>query len=233
MQLFYTPGITDQPYDLNEEESRHCSQVLRQKVGDRIFCTDGEGNIFESEIIETGKRKTTIQIIGLHVKEEENKYYLQIAIAPTKNSERFEWFLEKAVEIGIHEITPLLCEHSERKTLNNDRSDKIIISAMKQSLKSRIPKLNKPVKFTDFIIHSSSASKFIAYCGMDDVPLLKDIYTKNTDAVVLIGPEGDFSINEVKLAEKNGFIPVSLGSSRLRTETAGVFTSSIINIINQ
>lgn len=233
MQLFYTPNLTNELYDLSEEESKHCSQVLRLKTGDIIHCTDGEGRIFESEIIETNKKRTVINCKRLIRSFEKNKSPLHIAIAPVKNSDRFEWFLEKAVEIGIDEITPVICEHSERKTVNLERSSKIIISAMKQSLKAWLPKINPPVKFNDFVNFSKSDSKFIAYCELDDIALLKDVCNKNNAAVVLIGPEGDFSKNEFEYAVNKGFTPVSLGKSRLRTETAGVFVCSIFNMINQ
>ncbi len=233
MQLFYTPGLANQTYELSEEESRHCSQVLRLKTGDRIFCTNGEGKIYQAEINETGKKKTTINIIELYREDGKKNFYLHIAIAPTKNSDRYEWFLEKAVEIGVDEITPLICDHSERKTVNHDRSNKIVISAMKQSLKSWLPKLNHPLNFNDFVTSNNDIEKYIAYCGKEKATLLKDIYRKNSNVLVLIGPEGDFSYTEAEFAENNGFAYVSLGDSRLRTETAGVFVCSMINIINQ
>jgi 16S rRNA (uracil1498-N3)-methyltransferase len=233
MQLFYTPGLTNESYQLADEEARHCSQVLRLKIGDRLFSTDGYGHLFESEITEINKKHTLIgntKVVETLIK---NKFQLHIAIAPTKNSDRFEWFLEKAVEIGIDEITPLICEHSERKNVNIDRCNKILVSAMKQSLKTWLPTLNPPIKFSEFVDDKTSGLKFIAYCNTEQTTHLKDIYTENADAVVLIGPEGDFSAKEVELSIKNGFVPVSLGKSRLRTETAGVFACSIINITNE
>jgi len=233
MQLFYTPGLTNELYQLADEEARHCSQVLRLKIGDRLYSTDGEGQLFESEIIEINKKHSLIGNTKVIETTTKNKFQLHIAIAPTKNAERFEWFLEKAVEIGIDEITPLICEHSERKTVNIDRCNKILVSAMKQSLKTWLPTLNPPIKFSEFVSKKASGSKYIAYCSTAKTFHLKDIYTKDSNAFVLIGPEGDFSVKEVELSIKNGFESVSLGKSRLRTETAGVFACSIINIINE
>jgi 16S rRNA (uracil1498-N3)-methyltransferase len=233
MQLFYTPGLTNELFQLSDEEARHCSQVLRLKIGDRLYSTDGEGHLFESEIKEINKKHTLIGNTKVIETITKNRFQLHIAIAPTKNAERFEWFLEKAVEIGIDEITPLICEHSERKTVNIDRCNKILISAMKQSLKKWRPIIHQPIKFKEFVSEKTSGMKFIAYCNNETTSHLKDIYTKNADAIVLIGPEGDFSASEVERSINNGFEPVSLGKSRLRTETAGVFACSIINIINE
>jgi len=232
MKLFYTPDINSNIYTLNEIESRHCIKVLRLKINDKIYLTDGKGNLFTTQIIDDNQKKCTVKIIETQKNYNKRNYYLHIAIAPTKNIERFEWFLEKATEIGIDEITPLLTENSERKTIKPERLNKKITSAVKQSLKAYHPKLNELTKFNDFLKTNTNPQKYIAHCYSDKLPHLKKIYKKNQKTTILIGPEGDFSLNEIKLASEHGFTEITLGKSRLRTETAGIVACNLINFLN-
>lgn len=233
MHLFYTPGISSETYTLNETESKHCIKVLRLNAGDQIELIDGKGNFFEAKIVEPNPKKCVIQVTQTIKEYAKRNHYLHIAIAPTKNIDRFEWFLEKATEIGIDEITPIICDHSERKVLKTERLEKIIISAVKQSIKAYKPKLNELVSFNDFVQKKLRGSKFIAHCEDYEKQALKQNYKKGVQAIVLIGPEGDFSPEEIELAKTNGFIETSLGPSRLRTETAGVVACHTINLINE
>lgn len=201
MQLFYTPDIDTSGYTLNQEESQHCIRVLRLGEGDEIFLTDGKGSMFKSVIIGSNPKHCEVKVIESFQDYEKRNYHLHIAIAPTKNIDRIEWFLEKATEIGIDEITPLICKHSERRTVNAERLNKVIIAAMKQSLKAYLPKLNKETKIEEFIHQETTASKFIGYCS-GDTQKLKDMYKSGNDAVILIGPEGDFSEEEVMKLKK-------------------------------
>jgi 16S rRNA (uracil1498-N3)-methyltransferase len=233
MHLFYTPDIgPDDHYTLCEEESKHCTRVLRLKKGDPIHLTDGKGTLFETMVVSDAQKRTTIRIIRSFPGWGARKYRLHVAIAPTKNLNRFEWFLEKATEIGIDEITPLICEHAERKTLQNGRLIKVMIAALKQSIKTTLPVLNEPVRFSSFLETPAGEMKFIAH--YDPVNRhLKDNYSRGKNVVVLIGPEGDFSPGELLQASKAGFMTVNLGSARLRTETAGVVVCSMINLLNE
>jgi 16S rRNA (uracil1498-N3)-methyltransferase len=206
-------------------------KVLRLVKGDLIHLTDGAGNLYESEIISVSGKSCQILIGRNLTTVGKRDYYLHIAIAPTKNIDRMEWFLEKATEIGIDEITPLICEHSERRQLRIDRLEKVITSAMKQSLKAWHPKLNEPMDFRKFIEGRTETGKFMAYIT-DGVPLLKNVYRKGDHAVILIGPEGDFSPAEVEAAVNRGFGVISLGESRLRTETAGIVACHTIYLLN-
>jgi 16S rRNA (uracil1498-N3)-methyltransferase len=233
MHLFYTPDISLETYTLNETESKHCIKVLRLNAGDQIELIDGKGNFFEAKIVEPNPKKCVIQVTQTIKEYAKRNHYLHIAIAPTKNIDRFEWFLEKATEIGIDEITPIICDHSERKVLKTERLEKIIISAVKQSIKAYKPKLNELVSFNDFVQKELSGLKYIAHCEDYEKQALKRNYKKGVQAIVLIGPEGDFSPEEIELAKTKGYIETSLGPSRLRTETAGVVACHTINLINQ
>ncbi len=233
MYLFYTPDINSHIYTLTEQESRHCIKVLRLKTGDKIYLTDGKGNLYETVLIEDNIKHCTIKVENIQKEYGKRDYKIHIAIAPTKNIKRFEWFLEKATEIGIDEITPLICEHSERKILKTERLNKVIYAAVKQSLKAYIPKLNKIVKFSDFIVQDFISEKYIAYLDKKKLKTLKNIYKKGNDALIIIGPEGDFSNKEIHKAKNIGFIPISLGKSRLRTETAALAACHIINLLNE
>ena len=231
MQLFYFPDIKEKEYTLTEEESKHSIRVLRLKIGDIIHITDGNGNMLQTELVDDHPKKCRVKIIDKKTEFGKKDFYLHLAVAPTKNNSRYEWFLEKATEIGIDEITPIICEHSERKEIKIVRMDKIIISAIKQSLKAYKPKFNESVKFSSFIKQTFIGKKFIAYC--DGNPgLLKNLYNSGENALVMIGPEGDFSPEEVKMAVENGFEIVSLGKSRLRTETAAIAACHTINLLN-
>lgn len=232
MNLFYTPDIASDHYTLDETESRHCTRVLRLKEGDRIHLTDGIGHIFEAEIDEVQKRNCVVKVV-LSEFIERRKFHIHIAVAPTKNIERLEWFLEKATEIGIDEITPILCEHSERKILRNDRLEKVILSAVKQSIKAYVPKLNELIEFDKFIRKEFNDRKFIAHLDKENPRQLADIYKKEENALIIIGPEGDFSVEEIKLAIENGFEMVALGNSRLRTETAALIACHTLHVLNQ
>ncbi len=232
MQLFFAPDISSDKYILPEAESKHCIKVLRLKTGDAIHLTDGMGNLYETRIIDDNIKKCTLEIIRVQKEVGKRNYKIHIAVAPTKNISRFEWFLEKATEIGIDEITPVICEHSERKVIKTERLNKVITSAMKQSLKTYHPELNKAIKYKDFIKNDFKGNKFIAYCTDEYRDTLKDIYQKGTNALILIGPEGDFSEEEVKKAINIGYTPVSLGESRLRTETAALVACFTVNLMN-
>jgi len=228
MQLFYTDN-TDNQFTLNSEESKHITKSLRKKEGDVLNFTDGKGNLLIAEIISSDLRKTRVKVIEKIDKEKGHNYYLHIAIAPTKNMDRFEWFLEKATEIGIDEITPIICDRSERKVVRTERCNRILLSAMKQSLKFHKPKLNESISFTDFIKKDLEGSKYIAHCEKSDKIELKDKETEKK-TLILIGPEGDFSPTEIEKATNNNCRAISLGNSRLRTETAGLFAVTNINI---
>jgi 16S rRNA (uracil1498-N3)-methyltransferase len=232
MNLFFAPDIKEGFYQLPEEESKHIIRVLRMKTGDSIFLTDGCGNMTEASIVDAVSRNCTVKTIKTLKDYEKRPFHLHIAIAPTKNIDRFEWFLEKATEIGIDVITPLICAHSERTHVKTERLQKVVIAAMKQSLKAYLPFLQEPVKFIRFIQSPFDGEKFIAYCGQNETIELKNVYRKGAKALILIGPEGDFSHEEVDLAKKQGYIPISLGKSRLRTETAGIVACHTINLLN-
>jgi 16S rRNA (uracil1498-N3)-methyltransferase len=193
---------------------------------------DGKGGFYEAEISDANPKKCRLSILNSTFDFGKKDFHLHIAIAPTKNTDRFEWFLEKATEIGIDEITPILTSHSERKTVNHDRFEKILISAMKQSLKAYLPQLNGLMSFKELVVSNKTENKFIAYCDEIQKNHLKDLASKGNNTLVLIGPEGDFSPEEVLLAIENGFKVVSLGESRLRTETAGIVACHIVNLAN-
>ena len=222
MRLFYSPDISGNTYSLNEEESKHCSKVLRLKEKDIVHLIDGSGGFYKTEIISISNKEVKVRVLNLQKNYQKKNYSLHIAIAPTKNNDRFEWFLEKATEIGIDEITPLLCEHSERKGIKPERFEKILVAAMKQSYKAYLPKLNPLIKFNDFISSTNADQKFIAHCEEGAKSNLKKEIETNKKILILIGPEGDFSNEEIELAKTKNYVEISLGSSRLRTETAGI-----------
>lgn len=234
MQLFYTPTIQGSEFVLNDQESKHCIRVLRLKEGSQIHLTNGVGGLFTAEIIEPSPKACKLRIVETIEEYEKRSYKLHIAIAPTKNIERLEWFLEKATEIGIDEITPILCEHSERKQIKNERLERIIVSAMKQSIKAYKPKLNALTPYAEFILgQNQKKNTFIAHCNKGEKKNLKEIWNQGADTVILIGPEGDFSPKEVDLAVNAGFKSIGLGKSRLRTETAGVVACHSIAFLNE
>ncbi len=235
MQLFYNPDITklSTEFTFDKNESRHIVKVLRKNEGDHLSITNGKGFLFTVEIIRANDKKCTVKIISSEEVKKSWNYHLHVAIAPTKMNDRYEWFVEKATEIGIDEITPIICDNSERKILKTERIQKVIISAAKQSLKYTFPKLNNPIKFSDFIKQDQNGLKLIAHCEDSDKNSLKNLIKPQQDITVLIGPEGDFSLKEIELALRHKFIPLSLGKSRLRTETAGIVVCNAISIINE
>lgn len=232
MNLFYAENITPPVFDLPTEESKHIIRVLRKTVGDKIYITDGKGYFYNCVIVDANPKRCSLEVEQKVADNNTRDYYLHIAIAPTKNISRFEWFLEKCTEIGIDEITPLITYNSERREVKIPRLNKVVISAMKQSLKATLPILNTPLSFNELIKTPFSGEKYIAWIDESINTTLIESYTKNSDAFILIGPEGDFSHEEVKLALSEGFIPVSLGKSRLRTETAGIVSCDTISLAN-
>lgn len=230
--IFFAPDILTTK-ELPHEEAVHCIKVLRKKEGDEILITDGAGFFYDSRIAHAHSKHCIIDIVKTIETPCNWNFNLHIAFAPTKNIDRTEWFVEKATEIGINRVTPILCQHSERKDLKPQRLEKILISAIKQSQKAILPQLDELTNFKSFINTPFNGSKFIAHCYEDkDKKLLKDVYKKDTNALILIGPEGDFSEEEVKMAIEAGFKPISLGESRLRTETAALLACSTIHILN-
>tara|TARA_B110000467_G_scaffold85917_1_gene77568 strand:- start:3660 stop:4355 length:696 start_codon:yes stop_codon:yes gene_type:complete len=230
MQLFYSTNIIDGIIELSKDESHHCVKVLRKSVHDVIMVIDGVGNLYTSKLIDLNSKKTILEITNIHRDFSKRANHLHIAISPTKSMDRLEWFIEKVVEIGIDEISLIQCKNSERTKIKMDRCEKIIMSATKQSLKSFLPRLNPLIQFDEFInkIHIEVA-KSIGYLGNQEATLLSDYHYGKKSHLICIGPEGDFSPDEVKIAIENGFEIISLGKSRLRTETAGVVASTLIN----
>ena len=234
MQLFYNPTIdeTTESFSFDKEESKHIIKVLRKKDTDILFVTNGLGLLFKTEITLASDNKCTVQILSLE-KTEPSKFQLHLAVAPTKMNDRYEWFLEKATEIGIHEITPIICDHSERKVYKIDRAEKIIQAAMKQSLHYYLPKINEPISLSQFVKLNIEGQKFIAHCEETDKKSFQKEIAKNEKVTILIGPEGDFSTKEINLAIANQFIPVTLGNTRLRTETAALVACHTIALLNE
>ena len=232
MYLFYCPDI-DKQQTLSEEESGHCVRVLRYTAGDEILITDGRGTTYTARITNPHPKHCDFEIISREKQEPRHAFHLHIAIAPTKNIERLEWAIEKCVEIGVDEITPLLCRFSERKQLRTDRLEKIILSAAKQSLTPYLPVLHELTPYDAFIQSQRQGQRFIAHCYKEDKRVLKNEIEKGRDVLVLIGPEGDFSEKEVADALAQGFVPVSLGNSRLRTETAAVVACHTAVLMNE
>ena len=235
MQLFYNPHITTttKEFVFDKIESRHIVKVLRKKNGDSLYFTNGHGTLFHAKIATANIAKCAVVIVANHNKPKPWNYWLHIAIAPTKNIDRLEWFLEKATEIGIDEITPIICQRSERKIIKTERLQKIIEAAMKQSLKFQLPKLNPLTNFENFIAQEFNSDLFIAHCEPSEKKQLKSLLIPKRNTTVLIGPEGDFSISEIHDAKGQQFIPVSLGESRLRTETAGMVVTQLLSFINE
>lgn len=232
MILNYCNDISSEFIFLNSEESMHTIKVLRKKIGDKLHIINGEGFFCEAEIVNDNHKRCGIKILNREKKDFRRNYKLHVAIAPTKNIDRFEWFIEKAIEIGIDEITPLITSHSERKVVKDERIEKIIISTIKQAKVFYKPKYNNIISFDKFI-KNSNENLFIAHCYEAEKKLLKEIYPRNTNATILIGPEGDFSEDEVNQALSNGAKEFSLGENRLRTETAGIVACNTIAILNQ
>ncbi|MDD2307540.1 MAG: 16S rRNA (uracil(1498)-N(3))-methyltransferase [Prolixibacteraceae bacterium] len=233
MHIFYTPELSGNTYTLDETESKHCIRVLRLEKGDEITLVDGRGGWFTAEIADPNPKRCAVNVIKSELNFGQRNFQVQVAIAPTKNIERIEWFLEKATEIGIDRVTPLLCRYSERKEIKSERLEKVMVSAMKQSLKAYLPQLDELTKFNDFISQPFTGQKFIAHCEEQHRELLKNAIKLDGNYLILIGPEGDFSSEEIRMAIDAGFVPVSLGDSRLRTETAGVVACHTFNLLNE
>jgi len=241
MQLFYHPqdhlaGVFNQGIrliTLNAEESQHAVKVLRLKNGAMMRITDGQGNFANALLYEANAKACVVQLMEIETVAKPC-FYLHLAVAPTKNPARFEWFLEKATEFGIAEITPVICDHSERQVIRTDRLNKVLISAMKQSLHAYLPRINEPEKLDKLISeHATETNRFIAWVDNTPRPHLKEVCVPNSPALILIGPEGDFSEREIELALAAGFKPVSLGKNRLRTETAALASCFIVNLLNE
>lgn len=235
MQLFYSPNIKQGDYSLPEIEAKHCSRVLRKDTGDKINIIDGEGTLYFCTIVDCSKKDCTVEVNSTTENFGAHHYNLHIAIAPTKNIDRIEWFLEKSTEIGINTISFINCDNSERKIIKEERLEKVIVSAMKQSLKAFKPNIIGMERFSNFIKQDFKTDQlYIAHCNEDIEKIhLKNIATnnQNKEIIILIGPEGDFSPSEIEEAISKGFKPISLGESRLRTETAALYSTSVISLL--
>ena len=232
MNIFYAPdAVLNQHVVLDEQESFHITRVLRKKVSEELFVFDGKGNLFDGRISAIGKKDVTVHLVRWMEKVESDRPKLHIAIAPPKNIDRFEWFLEKATEIGVSEIVPLICERTEKQQLKMERLNGILISAMLQSQQAWLPVLQPAIKYIDYVTQAKadeSLQKFIAHCEEDKKTLLSNIQP-TVNNTILIGPEGDFTHKEIELAIECGFEPVSLGQTRLRTETAAMVAVVLLN----
>ncbi len=234
MQLFYNPELTEktEQFSFSKEESKHITKVLRKKIGDILHITNGNGWLFNAKIISADLKKCTVSIKTKKLQPKRN-YNLHLAVAPTKMNDRYEWFLEKATEIGIDSITPIICDHSERKIIKQERFKKIVQSAMKQSLQYYLPKLNDAISFKNFIKQDFKGQRFIAHCEDTNRKSLKQELQTQQNITILIGPEGDFSVKEIAQALQCKFIPVTLGKTRLRTETAAIVACHSVAYTNE
>lgn len=236
MQLFYAPEITPPNHTLSEEESKHCIRVLRLGVGDPITLTDGRGSLYHARITDDHPKRCQIEVLSIESPFEPLPYHLTMAVAPTKNNDRYEWFLEKATEVGVSAIIPLESEHSERRVYKAERGEKVIVAAMKQSLKAFLPELRPLTSFDELLATPFAGRKLIAHC---DTPrsevgkgYLGSMLHAGEDCLILIGPEGDFSPAEIDRALAAGFEELTLGNQRLRTETAAVVATVIVADVN-
>ncbi|MBC6110639.1 16S rRNA (uracil(1498)-N(3))-methyltransferase [Pedobacter fastidiosus] len=234
MHIFYTPDITQNTYTLNEEESKHCVRVLRLPIGTLVNLVDGKGGFYTAEITSDNPKKVILSILKVEAEFNKRNHYLHIAVAPTKNIDRLEWFLEKATELGIDEITPIITDRSERRVVKEDRLIKVITSAVKQSIKAYHPKLNDAISFDAFLKQPFDGDKLIAHCiDNEGKKYISDLIKPHGRSLVLIGPEGDFTLNEVNEALNKGFKALTLGNNRLRTETAALSACFEINYLNR
>lgn len=233
MQLFYSPELTasSENFTFDSEESKHIVKVLRGKIGDQLHITNGKGLFFVARITVSNPKTCTVEIVDFK-KDHPKKYWLHMAVAPTKMNDRYEWFLEKATEIGIHEITPIICNNSERKVVKLERYKKVVQAAMKQSFQSYLPVLNEAISLDEFLKNSKQGLLFIAHCQDSERFELKRRAAPDNPITILIGPEGDFTTKEIKKAVKQGYLPISMGQSRLRTETAAIVGCTTVAIIN-
>ncbi|MCK5821653.1 MAG: 16S rRNA (uracil(1498)-N(3))-methyltransferase [Bacteroidales bacterium] len=232
MNLFYSDNISQGYCVFPEIESRHLIKVMRKTTGDQVFFVDGKGGYYEGVIHDPHPKRCLIQITNKKTDYGKKNYSLHMAVAPTKNIDRFEWFLEKATEIGVDRISPVLSFHSERKQIKPDRLNRVLTAAMKQSLKAYHPVLEELTSFKEFISRDFTGQKYIPHCNSTDLVSISSVLKPGTDALIMIGPEGDFSLEEVEMAEKNGFIGISLGKSRLRTETAAIIATHSVYFVN-
>jgi len=234
MHLFYTPDIEKSEfYQLNEEESKHAVRVLRLNVEDEVWLTDGKGTMMQANVLDNHPKRCNLRVVKRMADYGKRDFHLHMVVAPTKNISRFEWFLEKATEIGVDEITPILCEHSERNTVKIDRLNKVITSAVKQSLKAYHPKLNRISKFGDFLKEHTKENMLLAWCKATEEARIDNFAKNGQDVVILIGPEGGFSEREIEEAKDVGVKMVSISSSRLRTETAALVACHSMAFINK
>jgi 16S rRNA (uracil1498-N3)-methyltransferase len=232
--LFYTPDLAGSRHTLPEEESRHAVRVLRLVEGDAVQLTDGRGNLHTARIVSASPKRCEVEIVSTQADYGRRPYTLTLAVAPTKNSDRFEWFLEKATEIGVDRIVPLECERSERRAYKTDRGNKVIESAMKQSLQAFHPRLDELTRLADVLKTPFAGDRFIAHCAAAaEKRSLRESVKKGGGTLILIGPEGDFSPQEIDAARRAGFGEVSLGASRLRTETAALAACHTVALINE
>ncbi len=224
MQLFFGEKTSETEIFLSAEDSKHACKSLRKRNGDTIFVTDGKGEIFQCTIIDDNMHQVVVKVDNIAVNPFPKNYYLHIAISPLKNPDRFEWFVEKTTEIGVDEITPIICSRTEKGKVNIDRLNRIALSAAKQSIKAKLTQINEAIPFDKFIQNSvnNNHRKFIAWCETEHEKLLFDACNAKESTLILIGPEGDFTKEEVDKSLQQGFTPISLGRSRFRTETAGM-----------
>jgi 16S rRNA (uracil1498-N3)-methyltransferase len=233
MHLFYTPDITLPDYTLSEEESKHAIRVLRLQLNDEVILVDGKGGKYTAKITDVNPKKTLLQITHSQQEFGKRNHYLHIAVAPTKNIERLEWFLEKATELGIDSITPIICDRSERKEVKIERLNKVVTSAVKQSIKAYHPIVHEAISFKQFMQQGLEGAGFIAHCMEGEKPLLAQLIVPHGHHTILIGPEGDFTPQELAIAQKAGYTAISLGEARLRTETAALAACFEINLLNR
>ncbi|WP_293787540.1 16S rRNA (uracil(1498)-N(3))-methyltransferase [uncultured Pedobacter sp.] len=234
MHIFYTPDITQNTYTLNEEESKHCVRVLRLTIGAVVNLVDGKGGFYTAEITSDNPKKVSLSVLNIETEFHKRNHYLHIAVAPTKNIDRIEWFLEKATELGIDEITPIITDRSERRIVKEDRLNKVITSAVKQSIKAYHPKLNDAIAFETFLKEPFDGNRLIAHCiDNGEKQYISKLVAPHQKYLILIGPEGDFTPNEVNLALNKGFKALTLGDNRLRTETAALSVCFEINYLNR
>ncbi len=229
LPFFFEPFIAKPDYTLSEETSRHCVQVLRMKENDLLNLTDGKGNLYQAKIINANKKSCEVKIEELlNANNKKQAAEISIAISVLKNSTRLEWFMEKATEIGVFEIIPLICEYTERENFRYERMNGIIISAMLQSQQTWLPALHQPKKITDFIQEDFNGLKLIAHCADVEKIFISNINKNRQNILILIGPEGDFSKYEIETALQYNYQAVSLGNTRLRSETAGIVATSLL-----
>ncbi|WP_304131201.1 16S rRNA (uracil(1498)-N(3))-methyltransferase [Mesonia mobilis] len=234
MQLFYNTAISSEDKEVifPKDESKHIVKVLRKQEGDNLNITNGKGFLFSAEIIEANHNKCKAKITAVE-QERDKKYHIHLAVAPTKMNDRFETFLEKATEIGLDKITPIICDHSERKVVKINRFERVLQSAMKQSLHYSMPEISEAISFQEFIQQEQNEQKFIAHCEENEKKSLQKELEPGKNYTILIGPEGDFSSEEIESAIKAGFVPVTLGNTRLRTETAAIVAAHTAALINE